>query len=64
METKSGGEMETQSGSDSNPNRTLSVTLSPEMDSRISGISEFVKLFKNNFEDVDGAFEKLATVVK
>ena len=61
METKSGGEteMETQSGSDSNPNRTLSVTLSPEMDSRIS---EFVKLFKNHFEDVDGAFEKLATV--
>ena len=43
METKSGGEMETQSGSDSNPNRTLSVTLSPEMDSRIS---EFVKLSK------------------
>ena len=63
METKSGGEMETQSGSDSNPNRTLSVTLSPEMDSRIT-ISEFVKLFKNHFEDVnvDGAFEKLATV--
>ena len=31
-----------------------------EMDSRRS---EFVKLFKNNFEDVDGigAFEKLAT---
>jgi len=54
------GGMETQSGgNESHSNSILTVTLSPETDSRRK---EFVQLFKDNFEDVNATFEKLAIV--